>query len=160
MRGRVANFYYKDVNAPRPNRPRRVAVLALIEDQRRLLLERRADAPLWGLIGGGVDDDETLIDALRREVDEETGLRIASYALFGTFSDPSRVVEYPDGNIFQPVTLVYAVAVDDVSALRPSPESVELRFFPREGLPLDQLVPTHQPIVERYLGGAMPPFLE
>jgi 8-oxo-dGTP pyrophosphatase MutT (NUDIX family) len=156
----VATFYYKDLNAPRPNRPRRVAVLALIEDKRRLLLERRADAPLWGLIGGGVNDDETLVDALRREVEEESGLRIGSYALFGTFSDPSRVVEYADGNIFQPVTLVYAVAVEDLSSLRPSPESIDLRFFRHEDLPLEELVPTHQPIIERYLSGAIPPFLD
>jgi 8-oxo-dGTP pyrophosphatase MutT (NUDIX family) len=57
---------------------------ALIEHERKLLFERRADADVWGLIGGGVEDDETLEAALRREVHEETGLLISSYEFFGT----------------------------------------------------------------------------
>jgi NAD+ diphosphatase len=41
-----------------------------------LLLERRVDAPLWSLIAGRVEDDESLADAVRREVFEETGVQV------------------------------------------------------------------------------------
>ena len=85
----MASFFYQDASAPRPNTPRPVTVVALIQDNGRVL-DRRADAPYWGLIAGRVEADETLEQALRREVDEETGLTITSFLLFGTFSAPSR----------------------------------------------------------------------
>lgn len=133
---------------------------ALIESDRRLLLERRADAPLWGLVGGGVEDDETLEDALRREVREETGLEIERLALFGTFSDPSRIARYPDGSVVQLVTVAYVVVPADESALCVGSESVELRFFALADLPVGELVPIHRPLLERYASGRTPPFLD
>ena len=156
----VASFFYRDPNAPRPNRPRSVAVAALVEDRGRLLLERRADADLWGLIGGGVDNDETLDGALRREVREETGLRISGYEFFGTFSDPSRVAHYPDGAVVQLLTLAYRVEVEDFSAMRTSAESLDLRFFDRDRLPMDELVAVAHPIIARYLTNGTKPFLD
>ena len=156
----MSTFHYRDPNAPRPNRPRRVSVIALIEHEGRLLLERRADAPVWGLVAGAVEDTESLVEALRREVREETGLEIRSYALFGTFSDPTRIVSYPDGNIVQTLSLAYTVVPEDVSIMRVSEESVELRFFERDELPPAELGATQQPIFERYLGDGSPPFLD
>lgn len=47
-----------------------------------------------------------------------------------------------------------------MSPLRTSEESVELRFFAREELPPPELAPTHVPILERYLSGEPPPFLD
>lgn len=156
----MSSFFYADSDAPRPNRPRRVGVVALIEDEGRLLLERRADIPVWSLIGGALENDETLLGALRREVQEETGLVIASYELLGTFSDPSRVAQYPDGNIFQLVTLAYRVEVEDIAAISVSSESLELRFFARHDLPTDELAAVARPIVARYLSKHTPPFLD
>jgi ADP-ribose pyrophosphatase YjhB (NUDIX family) len=120
----------------------------------------RFDAPLWGLVAGGVEDDETLDQALRREVREETGLEVEAYDFFGTFSDPSRIAHYPDGNIMQVLSLVYRVNVGDVSRLRTSDESTDLRFFHTHELPPVELVASHRPIIERYLSGEVPPFLE
>ncbi len=156
----ISSFYYDDANAPRPNRPRRVGVVALIEHDGRLLFERRADAPVWGLIAGGVNDDETLDAALRREVREETGLAIRQYEFFGTFSEPSRIAHYPDGTIVQILALAYRVEAEDVSLCRISEESLELRFFAREHLPMEDLVPTQRAMIARYLSNEPPPFLD
>ncbi|MEX2554676.1 MAG: NUDIX domain-containing protein [Actinomycetota bacterium] len=157
---RHTRFYYRDPRAPKPNRPFRLGVLALIERDGSLLLERRADAPLWSLIGGDLQDAETLAAALRREVIEETGLAVLSYELFGTFSDPTRIVSYPDGNVVRSVAFVYSVAVDSFSGLRASSESEELRFFPKSELLALDLPATQRPIVERFLSAALPPHLE
>lgn len=155
----IASFYYRDPRAPSPNRPRKLAVTALVEHDGKVLLERRADARVWGLIAGGVEDDETLEQALRREIREETGLEISTYDFFGTFSDPSRIAHYPDGNIMQVLSLVYRASVDNGSGLRTSEESTDLRFFLTHELPPD-LVASHRPIIERYLSSEIPPFLE
>ncbi|MCC2280540.1 NUDIX domain-containing protein [Streptomyces sp. ET3-23] len=56
------------------------AVIADTHDK-VLLLHRPADdylGGLWELPSGGVDDGETLIDALEREVTEETGLTVVA----------------------------------------------------------------------------------
>jgi 8-oxo-dGTP pyrophosphatase MutT (NUDIX family) len=153
-------FYYRDARAPAPNHPRALAVVAVIERDGSILLERRTDAPVWSLIAGMVEDTETLANALRREVDEETGLRVSSYELLGTFTHPTRIVRYPDGNVFRIASFVYSVAVKSFSGLRPSAESEELRFFPKgELLELD-LPATQRHIVERLLSGEPGPHLE
>ncbi|TWT76764.1 GDP-mannose mannosyl hydrolase [Planctomycetes bacterium CA13] len=64
------------------------AVGALItNDQDQLLLVRRARDPgkgMWGLPGGFVDRDETIENALEREVLEETKLQISNRKLLMT----------------------------------------------------------------------------
>lgn len=145
------SFYYQHPDAPQPNRPLRLGVVALIVRNDTLLLERRSDAGRWGLIGGAVEEAESLHSALVREVAEETGLVIQSYQLFGTFSDPTRIVQYPDGTIVRIVTLVYLVDVRPDITLVMSDESSALRFFtPAELVQLD-IVETHRHIVDHYL---------
>jgi ADP-ribose pyrophosphatase YjhB (NUDIX family) len=129
-----AEFFYGDPNAPRPNRPIGVGVLGLIERDGRLLVERRSDCGRWGFVGGAVEVQESLEDAPRREVLEETGLVMTGEELFAVFPGPSRVVRYPDGNVVRLMTFVYRAEVDDFGPLRRSDESEELRFFGREEL--------------------------
>lgn len=157
----MSSFYNDGAGAPKPNQPRRASVLALIEDHAgRLLLEYRSDSPAWSLIGGALEHDETFLGGLKREVYEETGLTVVSWEFFGTFSSPSRVIAYADGNVFQLASLAYSVRVADTSVIRVSSESTELRFFARSELPPEHLAATQQPIIERYLSGENPPFLD
>jgi 8-oxo-dGTP pyrophosphatase MutT (NUDIX family) len=156
----VSRFYYRDLAAPEPNKPRTLTVIALIERDGSVLLERRADAPLWSLIAGHVDDDETLTDALRREVCEETGLSVRAFELFGTFSDPTRIVAYPDGNIYRVASLVDLVEVESFGGMRASDESEELRFFSQAELGGLDIPATQRPVFERYLSRTPPPHLD
>ncbi len=150
-RASIAEFFYKDPNAPRPNRPIGIGVLALIERDGGLLMERRSDCGRWGFVGGGVEVEESLEDALRREVLEETGLVVADQELFVVFPGPSRIVRYPDGNVVRLVTFAYRVAVEDFGTLRRSDESEELRFFRREELLGLDVIETSKPILDAYL---------
>ena len=53
----------------------------IIRDGRALILRRKADDYMGGMFeipSGRLDGEETLVDALSREVEEETGLRVAS----------------------------------------------------------------------------------
>ncbi|HMI28313.1 MAG TPA: NUDIX domain-containing protein [Gaiellaceae bacterium] len=157
---RATRFYDCDPDAPEPNRPRAFSVYALIERDEQILLERRVDAPLWSLIAGRVEGDETLTEGLIREVREETGLHVRKYEFFGHFSDPSRIVSYPDGNVFVIVSFAYRVTVESFDGLRPSAESEELRFFPKADLRQLDLPATQRAVVEHYLDDAPGPHLE
>lgn len=60
---------------------RRIAVVMLVDEAERVLLQLRdAQAPSapgkWGLPGGGIEPGETPEEAAHRELLEETGLRI------------------------------------------------------------------------------------
>ncbi|MBI4212836.1 MAG: NUDIX domain-containing protein [Chloroflexi bacterium] len=128
--------------------------MAVIEREGALLLECRADSNRWGLVGGIVEMDESLLGALQREVMEETGLIITDYSLFGTFSDPSRRIQYGEDLVLRILTLVYRVEIEDFGAMRISDESTELRFFPRAELAALDIVETHRHVVDAYLTGA------
>lgn len=61
--------------------PRRSAILATRDDRGRVLLVRQRGGPFkdaWLLPGGGLENDESFGDALRRELHEETGLAVVA----------------------------------------------------------------------------------
>jgi 8-oxo-dGTP diphosphatase len=65
-----------------------VGVGAVVIEQDRVLLVRRNRQPMlgqWSVPGGAVELGETLEDAIRREVAEETGLSVAPIAIIKTF---------------------------------------------------------------------------
>lgn len=155
----TARFFYRDPDAPAPNRPLRVVVVAFVEraDPERgdtVLMERRSDNGHWCLIGGRVEPDQSAEDALRREVREESGLSIASFSLFGVFSDPSMIAQYDragERTIVRVISLAFRVRVEDIGALQISPESTDLRFFTHQELRTLDIIPTVRHLVDRYL---------
>jgi 8-oxo-dGTP diphosphatase len=75
--------------------PALTADIVVITRERRprvLLIRRKHDpfAGKWALPGGFVNEGEKIIDAARRELQEETGLRIRRLEPLGTFGDPGR----------------------------------------------------------------------
>lgn len=109
---------------------------AVTDDRGRLLLQLRGDGDpaQWGLPGGAVELGESVEEAARREVREETGLDVSIRSLLGVYSKYRH--EYPNGDIAQPITVVFhAVAVDDAALRSDGVESLAVEYFDLQHLP-------------------------
>jgi 8-oxo-dGTP pyrophosphatase MutT (NUDIX family) len=100
--------------------------------------------------------DETAAEGLAREIWEETGLDTVSVELFGVFSDPPRIVAYPDGKIFRLLTLAFTVSVADGEP-RLSEESPELRWVTVGELHELEFGPAQMPLIEAFLSSSARP---
>src|SRR5258708_5206792 len=115
----------------------RSGVLDLIFDgQGRVLLGLRHDIDWWNLPGGGMEAGETVDEALRREVREETGLEVEVGQLVGVYSKPQK----------QEVVLTFRCGVTGGN-LHPTEETLESRYFVPVALPRNTL-PKHRQRVE------------
>lgn len=95
----------------RPTRPVLGAAAVVIHDGRVLLIRRTQppDAGAWSIPGGAVELGESVEDALRREVREETGLEVAVGEFLEVFE---RIERDADGAIrFHFVVLDHAATV-------------------------------------------------
>jgi 8-oxo-dGTP pyrophosphatase MutT (NUDIX family)/ketosteroid isomerase-like protein len=94
---------------------RRAAMLLIVTDDGGLLLHLRDDKPgipnpgCWAGFGGAVEEGETVEDAVRREVREETGLRIADPVFLTEAVDHEG-----DGRTVSLFYIVGGVAPDDI----------------------------------------------
>ena len=146
----VVKFYRGDPAAPKPTMPARLGVNAIITCNGKLLLEKRRDCDIWGLVGGGVKKHETQLQAIAREIHEELGLRIRQnrFQKLAVYGEPGRIAAYRDGSIWRMVIEVFALELETEPDLKISAESTELRFFSKEELRQIEIVVTHSDIVE------------
>lgn len=109
-----------------------------------LLLMQRSDNGRWGLPGGYVERGESVAAAALREVQEETGVRVALGRLVGVYSDPAtQVIAYPDGARVQAINLCFEARPLASGAPSTPEETLATGYFPPDALP-EPLVPIHQ----------------
>lgn len=126
--------YLNDPSAPKAN-SLVVAVAVVVKDNKgRVLLIRRSDNNYWALPGGAQDLGETVANAAIREVEEETGVRVELTGISGVYSDPNHVIAYDNGEVRQEFSLCFRGHQVD-GTLRPSEESVEVRWVDPKDLP-------------------------
>lgn len=146
----IVKFYRNDPNAPKTTMPAHLGANAIITCNGKLLLEKRRDCDIWGLVGGGVKKHETELQAITREIYEELGLRIqpAEFKKLAVYGEPGRIAAYQDGSVWRMVIVVFGLELGQEPTLRISNESKELRFFSKEELKDIEIVITHSDIVE------------
>ena len=153
----IVTFYRGDPkNAPKTTMPAHLGANAIITCQGKLLLEKRRDSDIWGLVGGGVKKTESSLDGIVREVYEELGLRVPRerFRKLDVYGEPGRIAAYQDGSVWRMVIVVYGLDFPEEPAMRISSESKELRFFSKEEITHIQIAVTHSDIVEDwFLGG-------
>lgn len=99
--------YIDDPNAPAVNSVVPSVTVAVRDSQGRILLIHKMDNDLWALPGGGHDAGERITETAIREVREETGLTVEITGLVGTYTNPSHVMAYDDGEVRQQFSLCF-----------------------------------------------------
>ena len=105
-----------------------VVILTMSEGILQALLVRRGEEPfegMWAIPGGFKRPDETLDEAARRELSEETGVDAASLLTqFGAYGDPGRD---PRTNV---VTVAYVAVLRDVGAIVAGTDAADAALVP------------------------------
>lgn len=112
---------------------RHVTADTLVLKEGKILLVKRVGKLLeggkWGLVGGFVDRNETVIQAAAREVMEETGYTIGGLTLLQILDNPDRPHEDR-----QNIAFVYYGQAGEKTG-QPDDESSEQKWFPLDLLP-------------------------
>lgn len=117
------------------------AVRAVIQDSAgRILLIRRKDNDMWALPAGSLELEESVLDCLKREVREETGLQVTSSTPIAIYSEPRFAFTNMYGDDYQMFALVFRVDQWTGVLNTMTDETVDARFFPMDALPQ---IPSH-----------------
>lgn len=150
--------YYHHTDAPKPTRivP---AVSAVVHNaDGKIVLHLRADNGYWALPGGEVEVGETVSDAIHREVQEETGLRVEIAGLVGIYSDPGHVIAYDNGEVRQQFSICFSCPVID-GTLSISGESRSVRLFNQSEINNLMIHPANKIRLNDFFSHADKPFL-
>ncbi|HHT7223794.1 NUDIX hydrolase [Bacillus thuringiensis] len=136
----------REVVGSRPLNLAGVAV-AVFNEQGQILLQQRRNG-MWGVPGGFVELGESIEEAGRREVLEETGIEIGTLQLATVFSGKEFFMKLPNGDEFYPITIAY-LCKDITGGLLKADgvESLHVQFFN-----LNELPQNISPFIKKLIG--------
>ena len=123
------------------------AAVVAFDDQNRVLMQLRSDTQTWGFPGGSSELGDSLEDTARRELLEETGLVADRLEFITVLSGAAYQFTYPNGDQIYNVSAVF-VARGFTGDLQTDEESLELRWFAPDQLPLELAGPITQWVVD------------
>jgi len=110
------------------------AACIIVNDRGMILMQERVNRENWGCPGGLMELEETVLETLKREVLEETGLSIKEPTLLGIYTGSRYEGTYPNGDVTQSVLMVFFTN-NFSGQLKSDKESMSLKFFPLNNLP-------------------------
>ncbi len=111
------------------------ATVLVLNHHGEVLMIRRSDTGDWGVPGGSMELGETIEQAARRELREETNLEAGALTLFDVFSGPELDYCYPNGDETSNVSVVYLTYDVRGRISLNDGEHTEYRYFPLSDLP-------------------------
>jgi len=147
--------YYHDLAAPRANSLVVGSSAVVVDDEGRILLQRRSDSGNWALPGGAMDIGETIAESAVREVKEETGFDVHIERIVGIYSDPAHVFAYSDGEVRQEFSICLSCTIVG-GELAVSKESTDVRFVPLDEVAALTMHPSIRKRIDDYLSGGEP----
>ncbi|MBB4914711.1 8-oxo-dGTP pyrophosphatase MutT (NUDIX family) [Streptosporangium saharense] len=150
--------YYDDPDAPEPNSLVVGVSAVVVDDQGRVLMQRRVDNGLWALPGGGMDLTESVPQAAVREVREETGYDVEVTGLVGLYTDARHIIAYGDGEVRRQFNVCLTARLVGGS-LTVSDESTDVRWVGQEEIKTLPMHDTQRLRIGHFLDGAATPYV-
>lgn len=124
------------------------AGVVIINEENKLLLQRRADNDCWGFIGGMMEIGESIEETAKREVFEEVGIKLQDIKFFKVYSGQDFYYKYPNGDeVFNVINLfTYKGNITNEFNID-SKEVKEVKFFGFDEIP-DKISPPDILIME------------
>ncbi len=127
----------------------KVGVGGLVIDKDKLLLIKRAYEPssgLWSIPGGLLEVGEELEEAVAREIEEETGIKVEVKELLGVFNF---VIRDEAGKVKYHYVLIDFLAKPVGGKLRPSRETLDVRWVSLKDIEKYSLTRTTRRLISR-----------
>ena len=125
----------------------------IMDQQQRVLLVRRTDNDAWVMPAGSLELGESIMDCLRREVKEETGLEALSATPIAIYSEPRFAFTNAYGGQHQMLSVVFRVDAWRGTLATATNETRDAQFFACDQLPdLPALYPETLANVQQFTG--------
>ena len=124
--------------------------VVICNEKGELLLQKRRDpSGKWCFPGGLMELGESTEDTARREVMEETALKLGKLHLIGVYSGPDALCRASNGDEWYVVNTAFWCSDYAGTAVVHDDESADLRWFSEDEIP-DGLVTSHRKILSDY----------
>lgn len=147
INSRILKFLLKFLVHPcfRLSRGQTLGVRGIVINERNeVLLVRHTYVSGWMFPGGGVEHKETFEDALKKELDEETGVQV--------LARPELLGLYANFPAFKGDHVAVYIVREWEQSPRKSPEIAEYGFFDRDQLPEATTAGTRRRLAEVFSG--------
>lgn len=108
---------------------------AIVYQDNKVLLQKRADNGKWSIHGGAVELGENYVQALERELQEEINVKPIHPELMGIYSGKDFYFEYPNGDKIYDSLCVFVVENWEGNFQKDNEEVMDLQWFNLENLP-------------------------
>jgi len=122
----------------------------LMKNDDSILLIHRTDNDTWGIPGGALELGESLEEAAKREMYEETNLEIFDLKLFDIFSGEDYYYKYPNGDEVYNVVAIYTTDNYRGEIIADEIESQDVRFFNINSLP-ENINPVDRLMLDKFI---------
>ncbi|MEI8103687.1 MAG: NUDIX domain-containing protein [Candidatus Moraniibacteriota bacterium] len=144
----MIKIYYRNPQAPKPNQPLIPSIHGvIINNSHEILLHKREDSPIWAIPGGKIELDESIEQCLKREMQEELGVKVSTERLLGVYTDPSYILAL--GDTVQRVFLIVFLCTIANGELKLTNETMEYRWFTKKDLSTVETFPLVKEIIDQ-----------
>lgn len=130
----------------------------VFDKENRVLMQKRSDNGQWGFPGGFMDLGESVQDTARREVYEETGLKLEELELFGIYSGPQYDKTFSNGDQVSLVLISFVCKRYSGEFVESNEESIQNKFYSLKELP-ENIFTEHKMLVDDLLSKKQLPII-
>lgn len=124
------------------------SVAVVINKNNEVLFETRSDDGFLDFPGGAIEIGEDAVDAMKRELFEETNIVAKDATLFNVYSGPITYYKYKNGNEIYGIDLVYIVRDYEGNLVPEKSEVSQLNFISLDKIDTSKLSIRNKQIIK------------